>query len=154
SVTYVAGHFCYLSPRLLSAANSKVLLLADGIGFHHPGAELVINILGISESKGMQMIPRRESLDATKTRGFQATSQDDMPIEPALAWRDLRKRHADLEGDASLLGEDAHRADRLNHLNDPIEETANRGRFATEVVGKVICAARVGLIAVRELPAT
>lgn len=131
-----------------------MLLLADGIGFDHPGVELVIDVRGVRESKGVQMIPRRESLNATKTRGLQPTSQDDMPIEPALAWRNLSKRHADLEGDASLLGEDAHRANRLNHRNDPIEQTANRGRLATKVVGKVICAARVGLTAVRELPAT
>src|SRR5216117_2629649 len=58
------------------------------------------------------MVVRREGLDTPKARAFEPMREHDMRIEPPLPQRDRGEAHADLEGDAGLLGDDDHRTVR------------------------------------------
>ena len=97
------------------------------------------------------MIAGRERLDASKARGFEPASQNDMSVQPAPARRNLRERHANLKRDTGLLREDSDRAERLNERDHTVEQRADLRRLVSEMSGKVMSAACVRLIPVGEL---
>ena len=66
-----------------------------------------------------------------------------MAVEPTLARRDLRERHADLERDAGLLGEDDDRADRAHGGGDEVVELAHDRVAPGKVVLEVVQPAHV-----------
>ena len=62
----------------------EMALLADQVGFGEPGGDFVIDFVHAFETKGVQMISRRESFDAAKARVLQPTRQDDVAVDPIL----------------------------------------------------------------------
>jgi hypothetical protein len=123
------------------------------IGLAQPSSELDINILRHGQAKVMYLIPLGDRVNPTKTGVRHASGQDQMPVEPAPARRDLGKRHPHLEGDSRLLRQDRDPATLLDRMAKCFEECPNGGVLPTKVVFQVVATARVGLIAVREPPA-
>src|ERR1043166_9547772 len=84
---------------------------------------------------------------------LESPRQHDVTVEPVLARRDLRERHAHLEGDACLLRQHAHRPDRAHDGDNLIEQRAELRPFAAEMIGEIMQRlAGVRLIAGGDLP--
>lgn len=81
-----------------------------------------------------------------------APGEHQVAVKPALARRNLGKRHADLECDARLLRQNPDRATLADRPAHRVEERADRGVLASKVVPEVVAAARVRLVPVREPP--
>lgn len=96
------------------------------------------------------MIPERDRVDSAEAWMWQSAGEDDVTIEPALARRDLGKRHPHLKGNARLLREDNGRPARGDCAADRLEQQTDRPILALKVVGQVVPAAGVRLIAVGE----
>jgi hypothetical protein len=126
-------------------------LLPDPIGFLEPRAELVVDVAGVGDAKGVQMIAGRKRLDLPEARTLATTGEHHMAIDPPAPRGKLRERHAHLKRDARFLRQHAHGPDGTNDRDDGVEERANLGRFAGEVNLERVTAARVRLIPVCEL---
>src|SRR5882724_10963386 len=87
-------------------ASNQVALLAYSVGLGEPRGDFAIDLIDVLEAKGVQMISRRESLDAAKARIFQASRQDDVAVDPILPDGESGETHSDLEGDPCLFRED------------------------------------------------
>lgn len=70
---------------MLHGAGLEVLLGADQVRFGEPRAEVPIDVAHLHESKGVQVIPRRERLDAAKARVIETSGQHHVPVQPAAA---------------------------------------------------------------------
>ena len=130
----------------------EVFLLSDQIRLRQPSTKFGVDIRGLYQSKYMHMVPRRNCLDVAKARMVQSARQYQVPVEPGSPRRQLRKRHSDLKRDSCLFWKDTHGADRLQDCNDLIEQRANLRRLVAEVIGKLVFAAGMRLIAVGEVP--
>ena len=73
-----------------------------------------------------------------------------MAVEPPLSRCDLRKRHAHLKGDASFLWKDNDRPTGPDRAADRLEERPDRAILTSKVVGQIVAAAGMRLIAVGE----
>jgi hypothetical protein len=116
-----------------------------------PFSKLFIDVVRGSQTKRMQVVPGRKRFDPPEPRTLEPTRQHDVPIEPRAPWGDLGKGHPHVKGDARLLWQHLHGPDFANRRDDGVEERTNRGRFVREVMLEIVTAARMRLIAVREL---
>ena len=57
-------------------------LLAHSIGFGKPGGDFVIDFVDAPETKGVEVISRRERFDAAETRILKSTRQDHVAVHP------------------------------------------------------------------------
>jgi hypothetical protein len=128
-------------------------LLPDGVRLRQPLSKLCVDVLGLLESEHVHMIPRRKGLDAAKSGTLAAPREHEVSIEPRAPRGHLRERHADVKRDAGLLGQYLYRSDGVNGIHDCVEELADRRWLSREVMVEVVAAARVRLVAVRELAA-
>jgi hypothetical protein len=83
---------------------------------------------------------------------LEAARQDQVPIEPPLAWRHLGEGHPNLKGDSCLFGQDSDGTDRTKHRQYGIIQLANRWAFAAKMIAELVSAARVRLIPIGEPP--
>ena len=130
----------------------QVLLSADLVGFGQPRAEVLIDVAQLHEPERVQVIARRERLDAAEARVIETSGQHHVPVQPAAPRRHLREGHPHLEGDPRLLRQNLYRADRSDSGHYLPIQRANRRRLAAEVMRERVPAARVRLIAVGEDP--
>ena len=126
-------------------------LLANSICFSQPFAKLGVHITWFGQPEGVNMITRRNGLDRAEARMLEPPRQHDMAVEPIRPRCDLGKGHTHLKSNPSLLWKDAHLPKLANRRNDLIENGSNFRPLATEVVFKIVPAARVRLVAVCEV---
>jgi len=127
-----------------------VFLLSHRIRFGQPSTKFVVDVLQRLETKGVEVIARRKRLDAAEPGTLQATREHDVAIEPRSTRRHLRKRHADVKGDAGLLRQHLDRPDVLNRRDDRVEQRANQRRLSREMMVQIMTATGMRLIAIRE----
>jgi hypothetical protein len=127
-----------------------VPLLPDEVRFFQPAAELVIDISEPNKAEVVHVIASGDGLDSPEARVLQPPGENNVPVEPSPARRHLGEGHADLKGDACLLGQDAHRSDLTRGAEYRFEQLPNRRWLAAEVVAEFVPAARMRLIAIRE----
>ena len=128
----------------------EVFLLPHRVGLAHPGAEFGVDVFPPLEAKRVEVVTRRKSLDSAKTRALEPSCEHDVAIEPRAARGDLCERHAHMECDPRLLGEDINRTNLTDRGNDRIEQRANPLRLPGKMTVEVMGATRMRLIAVRE----
>ena len=131
-------------------AGLEMLLSTDGIGLSKPGAELSVDLGRRYKAEVVDMIPRRNSVDAAEAGVWQSAGEDDVTIEPVLSRRDLGKRHPHLKGNARFLWEDDDRPTGGDRPADWFEKQTDRPILVLKVVGQVVPAAGMRLIAVGE----
>jgi hypothetical protein len=129
-----------------------VSLFSDSICFGEPRTEIVIHVARLRQSKSVDVISRRESLNRPKTWMLEPPRQNDMPINPAPSWRNLGKRNSHVKCDASLLRQHDHRAESIHGCEHRIEQCAYAGRLPSKVALEVMQSAGVRLISVGESP--
>ncbi len=88
----------------------QMALLAHSVGFGEPGSNFVVHFVHIFETKGVQMISRRESFDPAKARVLQPSRQDDVSVDPILPDDEGSETHPDLESDPCLFRKDDDRS--------------------------------------------
>ena len=87
-------------------------------------------------------------------RAVDPPSEHEVTVEPVTAGHEGGEAHPHVEGDPGLLGENAHRSERRQHLDDPVEGGPHRVVFPGEVAVEIAqWGAGVGLVAVGEGPA-
>ena len=125
-------------------------LFSDQIGLRQPGAEIGVDLTLLTEAKNVDVVAGRNGLDPAKARMLQPPGEDNMSIQPLLSRCHLREGHPDLKRDPGLFGQNPHRADRLQRGDDVVIERSNLPRFVAKMIGQLMTAAGVRLIAVRE----
>src|SRR5688500_1971554 len=123
-------------------------LLADLVSLRQPGLNLVINLIHALEPKRVEMISRRERLDAAETRTLETPRQDDMAVYPISANDKCGETHAHVKGDPRFLGQDGDRSIPAGHRKQLVEDGAHGGWFAAEMRHQRVTAAGVRLIAI------
>ena len=114
----------------------EVFLRSHQIGLCQPRSEVRVDIAQVRESECMHVIARRERLDDAKTRMVETSGKNHMAIKPCPTRSDLGERHAHLEGDPGLLGQNSHGANRPNGRDHAAKERPNRGWLTTKVMGE------------------
>src|SRR5687767_7744535 len=76
----------------------QVPLRSDCVRFREPSPQLVVDLAEVVHAEGVEVVARRERLDRSESRVLQPAGEHDVSIEPSPPWRDLRERHANLEG--------------------------------------------------------
>jgi len=79
-------------------------LFADAVGLGEPGSDFVIDLIHALETKGVQMISRRERFDSVETRICQATRQHNVAVDPIPANNKRGKTHSHLKCDPGFFG--------------------------------------------------
>ena len=100
-------------------------LLTYPVGLFQPADEFRIDLVGRFETKPMQDVARRESLDPAEARTADTTGEDQMPVKPTLAWHQRSKAHSNLQSDAGLLRQHCHRANRLQRFHNGVVRRAH-----------------------------
>jgi len=131
----------------------EMALFADPVGFGHPGAKVVVQVGRAGQPEDMNVIAWRNGLNLPKARMLQSPGENDVPVQPSAARRELRKRHAHLERYPRLFGQDAHRADRPNGRDDGVKQQADFRRLAMKMALELVPTAGMRLIAIRKLTA-
>jgi hypothetical protein len=111
----------------------EMALLADPVGFGEPGGDFVIDLVHPLETKGVQMISRREGFDPAEARVLQASRQDDVAVDPILPGDERSETHPNLECDPSLFGENDDRSTPLRDRQQFVENRAHDRRLADEM---------------------
>ena len=127
-----------------------MLLRADSIGLSKPGTELRINLRGRHQAEVVDMVSGRDRFDSAEAWTRHSAGEHHVTIEPAMTRCDLGERHPHLKRNTRLLREDDDRATSGDCTSDGVEEQADGGILALKVVGQVVPAAGMRLIAVGE----
>ena len=131
----------------------EMALLPNLVGFGEPGGDFVIDFANALETKGVQMISRRESFEAAKARVFEASRQDYVPVHPILPDNERSETHPDLKSYARLFREDDHRSTPFCDRQQFVEDRAHSLRLSGEMGRECVAAStRVGLIPIRKSP--
>ena len=101
----------------------------------------------------MDVILGRNRVDAPEAWVLQPPGKHHVTVEPAGSRRHLSEGHPDLKGDPGLFRQDGHGSAGVDRLPDGLVEGPYRGILAPEMVGEVVAAAGVGLVAVGEAAA-
>jgi serine/threonine protein kinase len=102
----------------------------------------------------MDVILRRNRLDAQEARVLQATRQDEMADQISPANGQGRERHPDLKSNPSLFRQHRDRAEPPKQSEKCPKEFAHTGILPVEMGIQPVLAAEVRLVAIRETPAT
>ena len=89
------------------------------------------------------MIPSGERLNFREERGFYSACQYEMTVDPTASWRQLRKGHADLEGDSCPFREDGHGSVLPQGCDEVIKDLTDDGRLACKVRLELVPSARM-----------
>jgi len=127
-------------------ASDEMPLFAHPIRFGEPGFHLGIDLIHALEPEGVQIISRRESLDAAEARIFQTTREHDVPINPVPPDDERGETHSDLKCNPGFLREHGDWPVSPGDALQLSENLANTRRFSLEVGSERVTAARVGLI--------
>ncbi|HET9410952.1 MAG TPA: hypothetical protein VFO75_03620 [Candidatus Dormibacteraeota bacterium] len=127
-------------------------LLADPVGLGQPGRDLVIDLRRVDEPEAVDLVARRDDFDASEARTVQAARQHDVAVNPMSPQSEGRKAHADLKGDAGLLGQHLDGTCLPCDRQQLPEGPHNLGVFAREMVPQTDLAADVKLVAIRKAP--
>ncbi len=100
-------------------------LLANSIRFRQPRGNFGVDLIGVRETKGVQMIPGRKSFDAAKAFIFQSTRQHDVPVDPTLSNDERGEAHAHLKCDSRFLGKHRDGSIRLGEAAQLVEDRAD-----------------------------
>ena len=100
-------------------------LLADGVGFGDPFFKFSIDVRQRGETEMVDVVSRRNGVDATETRMLQPAGQNDMTVHPAGTGGDLGEGHADLKGDAGFFRQNGDRAASSRGLKHGVEDRAD-----------------------------
>ena len=92
-----------LAAKLSSRLLTQMLLRSDRVRFSNPTGKLIIQIFRTLQAERMQMISRRESLDAGKPRMLDSARKNKVTDEIVSADLHGDERHAHLKGYAGLL---------------------------------------------------
>jgi hypothetical protein len=125
-------------------------LLADAIRLGEPRRDFIPDLIDLLESKRMQMISRRESLDAPKARIIQAPRQNHVAVHPVLADDERGKTHPDLESNPRFLWQNRDRPVLLRDFQQLVEDRANTFRLTGKVRRQCMSSTGVRLIAIGE----
>ena len=128
-------------------------LLPNAVGLGQPGGDFVINIINAPEPKRVEMISRRKGFDAPEARILEATREHDVPVHPISPNNERGETHAHLKGNPRFFGQDSDRTVLLRDRKQLVEDRPHARRFAAEVRGQRVAAARVRLITIGKLPA-
>lgn len=126
-----------------------MILPAYGIGFPRERRERG-DLRRMIEAEGVQMIARREGLDAREQRALGAPGKHEMADRPVPAQGELREGHPHLKRDPGLFGQNDERSALLQQDHERIVDGANVGGSALEMSIEIVPAAGVSLVAVRE----
>ena len=129
-----------------------MLLGTHRVGLPKPAAELGVHLAGRHKAEVVDMVSGRDRVDAAEARVWSAAGEHDMTIEPALARRELGERYPHLKRNARLLWNDGDRTTSGDRAADGVEEQPDSPVLALKVVGQVVPAAGMRLIAVGEAP--
>jgi len=110
-----------------------VLLLAHRISFAHPSRELIIKFRPVVQTERVQMISRRESLDAGETRMLDEARKNKVPDEVVSPHLNRDERHAHLKGNARFLRQYLNRPAVRDHLRQRIKQFAHVLALANEM---------------------
>ncbi len=125
-------------------------LFSDQIGLRQPGPEIGVDLALLTQTKNVDVVAGRNGLDPAKARMLQSPGEDNMSIQPLLSRCHLREGHPDLKRDPGLFGQNPHRANGAQRGDDVVIERSNLLRFVAKMIGQLMAAAGVRLIAVRE----
>jgi hypothetical protein len=126
-------------------------LFADAIRLGQPSPKVRVDLAESAQAKNVHVVAGRNALDPVKARVFKASGEHDMSVQPLLPRRYLREGHPDLKSNASFLRQDPNRADGSQRRHDVVEEPSNLRRLTPKMIGEMVAAARMRLIAVREV---
>jgi hypothetical protein len=129
----------------------QVTLRADGVGLGEPVGDLVVDLGGALDPERVQVVARREGLDAAEARLLASAGEHDVAVDPALPRLQRGEAHPGVERDARLLGEHVERAVALGDLDQPLDDRPDlRGLAGEVIVERTQRCAGVGLVAGRE----
>jgi hypothetical protein len=128
-----------------------VQLLTHSVCLGQPCAKLSVYVAWLGESEGVHMITRRNGLYAAEAGVLGPSGQYNMTVEPIRSRCDLRKGHAHLKCNPSLLWNDAHRAESANRGSYLIEKGSNFRPLAFEMMLQIMPGAGVRLVAICEI---
>lgn len=89
------------------------------------------------------MVPWGERLNVREERRFHSACQYEMTVDPTASWRQLRKGHADLEGDSCPFWENGHGSVLPQGCDELIEDVTDDRRLALEVRLELVPSARM-----------
>jgi hypothetical protein len=134
-------------------ALNQVSLFAHPISLSKPSFHLGIDVIRALEPEGVQMISRRENLDAAKTGIVQAAREHDVTINPVPSDNERGETHSHLKRNSCFLGEHGDRPVFPGNALQLSENLPDLRRLSLEVRSKRVIAARMGLIPICELAA-
>ena len=111
-------------------------LFAHPIGLGKPCSYFAVDIFDAGETKGVQMVSRRESFDPAEARILQASREDNVAVHPVFPDYERREAHADVKRDSGLLRQHRDRSIVPRDRQQPIENRAGRFRFTREMRGE------------------
>jgi hypothetical protein len=127
----------------------EMTLFAYSVGLGEPGGDFVIDLIDPLETKGVQMISRRESFNPAEAGVLQPPGKNDVALDPILPDDESRETHPDLERDPRLFREDDYRSTPLCDRQQFAEDRADVLRlFCKMGRERVPAPARVRLIAI------
>jgi len=134
-----------LSFRFSLAARSapEMLLISNRICFRQERQEFRIEFFGRSEAKMMNVVARRNCLYLVKSPAPHGPRQNQMSNEPGFPRRDLSERHAGLERNSRLFGQDYHRPKNPHRSNKFVKKLPRFGRLVQKMMLQVELATRV-----------
>jgi hypothetical protein len=130
---------------------NEMALLTNLIGLSQPGRDFLIYIVNALEPEGMQMISRRERLDAAESGIFEATREHDVAIDPVPSDDERGKTHPDMKRYPCFLRKHGDWPASSGNTQEFVEDSANALRLSLEMGCKRRAATRMRLISVRKL---
>ncbi len=115
-----------------------------------PGTKFRVDIRGRRQPEVMDVITRRDRVDAPEARVLQTAREHDMAVEPLPLGRHLRERHPHLERDPRLFRQHDDGTARGGGAPHGVEQHADGGILSTEMMCETVARAGVRLVAVGE----
>lgn len=98
-----------------------MFLRADAIRLGQPRAKVFVDVVDARQSENVDVVARRDGLNAAKARMLETSREHNVPVEPRTPRCYLRERHAHLKCDPGFLRKYSHRPDLFDRSDDRIE---------------------------------
>ena len=109
-------------------------LLADRVRLGEPSLNVGVDLGRLMQPEHVDLVSRRNEIDAPKSGTLQPAREHDMAIDPAAAKRERGEAHPHLEGNARFLGQNRHRPVLPRGREQSVEGCHDVGRAAFEVI--------------------
>ena len=130
-------------------------LLPNGVRFINPTDKLRIDCFGRNKAKVMDMVSSGNRVNSDETWMLRPFRQYEVATQPGFLDHDSHERHAKVESDSCLLGENRNRTASSNCRPQRLEQAFHGGWFSTEVRFEVPArAAKMRLVAIGNRAAT